>query len=102
MHAISQYIDPIQNYFFSLYSRVPQNYQPYVSPVLIVVGILLYIWALVLLGRWCENKGQRFWLGVWLGILTGPLVGAIFVAYIHDGAKSTPKRSRSRGTRRKR
>ena len=98
---IKQSFDPIQNAFFSLFARIPQPLQPYVPTLLIVAGVLLYLWALNLLGRWAQSKGQRFWLGVSLGLITGPVLGALFIAFLNDAAKTPSKTTRRRRTRRR-
>lgn len=84
MHNMPHWIDAAEKYFFGLYERVPGGLHPYIPAALIVLGVLLYAWMLILMGRWAVSKGQRFWLGVWLGLINGPVLGGIFIALIND------------------
>ncbi|HEY3331566.1 MAG TPA: hypothetical protein VGK19_16165 [Capsulimonadaceae bacterium] len=102
MSVIHALYDPCERFFFHLCKEVPGPAQPFVGYILLAIGVMLYIWSMVLLGRWAESKGQRYWVGVWLGILTGPLVGALFIAYLNDAPTAPSRASKGRARSRKR
>jgi hypothetical protein len=91
VHQLSHYYNQTEAMFFHMYSQVPHAEQPFVPPTLLVIGASLYLWALVLLGRWAEAKGQRFWVGFMLGVVNTPLLGSLFVAFLREGE---PRKSR--------
>lgn len=88
--------DPCERFFFHLFAKMPPAIQPYAGDLFLLLFILLYVWAIYLMGRCAEKKGQRFWLGVWIGILATPFAGSVLLAYLNEApvkiAKPKPRK----------
>ncbi len=98
MSIIHHLYDPCERFFFHLLAHVPVWLKPYFGYLMMLLGVILYVYSLYLLGKWCESKGQRFWVGVWLGLLTGPVIGAIFIGYLNESS-AKPVKAKPRAVR---